>query len=80
MIHTNVSKIDDTKEHVDVVIKGDFQQVLREYRATGRALMDAVISDAPDPIEAIAEICETLNDLAMEMVKSAKDIKEDKNA
>lgn len=80
MIHTIVSKTDGTKVHVDVIIKGDFQQILEEYKATGRALVDAVISDAPDPIEAIAEICETLNDLAMEMVKSAKDIKEDKNA
>lgn len=80
MIHTIVSKIDDGKMHVDVIIKGDFQQLLDEYKATGRALVSAVVADAPDPIEAIAEICETLNDLAMEMVKSAKDIKEDKNA
>lgn len=80
MIHTIVSKRDDNKMTVDVIIKGDFQQILEEYKATGRALVSSVIKDAPDPIRAISEICETLNDLAIEMVKSAKDIKEDKNA
>ena len=80
MIHTIVSKMDGTKVHVDVVIRGDFQQILEEYKAIGKALLDAVVSDAPDPIGAISEICEALNNLAMEMVQSAKDIKEDKNA
>lgn len=80
MIHTIVSKIDDVEMHVDVIIKGDFQQILEEYKAIGKALVSAVISGAPDPIGAISEICETLNALAVEMVKSAKDIKEDKNA
>lgn len=80
MIHTIVSKIDDGKMHVDVIIKGDFQQILEEYKAIGKALLDTVVSDAPDPVLAISEICETLNALAMEMVQSAKDIKEDKNA
>lgn len=80
MIHTIVSKVDDGKMNVDVIIKGDFPQVLEEYKATGRALVSAVLSDAPDPVLAISDICEALNVLAMEMVKSVKDYKEDKDA
>lgn len=82
MIHTIVSKSDNEKDmYVDVIIKGDFPQVLEEYKATGRAIVSSILSDAPDPIVAISDMAEALNIIAQEMVKNAKDIiEEDKNA